>query len=169
MGFAEQLNKANGRLKLSKLKVRLTAVGDKLYCRGTFPPPPGSAKDRPYQQRIALGLPANGRGLELAERQARDIGADLENKRFNWADWRGDRAESVGEWVSRFESQWSGKPDTWETNYAIAFRRLPQDDALTIKLFRQTLETTTEANTRARLRDYDAYRQLLTRHWLSNG
>ncbi|MGD1905673.1 MAG: hypothetical protein ACFB0C_06720 [Leptolyngbyaceae cyanobacterium] len=162
MGFTEQLNKANGRLKLSKLKVRVAVVGEKLYCRGTFPPPPGSAKEQPYQQRIALGLPANGRGLELAEKRARDIGTDLENKRFDWADWRGDRAESVGEWVSRFESQWSGKPDTWETNYAISFRRLPQDDALTIELIKQTLEATTEADTRARLRDYDAYRQLLT-------
>lgn len=162
MEFSEKLNRANGRLKASKLRVRLVQRGDRLYCRGTFPPPPDSTKDRPYQQRIALGLPANLRGLELAEKQARDIGTDLDAGRFDWALWRGQQGDTVGEWVEQFKGQWSGADITWKTNYQQPFNKLPTGATLTIALLKQTLENATEANSRTRLKAYDAFRQLAT-------
>ncbi len=161
MDFTEKLNRANGRLKASRLPLRLAQRGDRLYCRGTFPPPPDSTKERPYQQRLALGLPANLRGLELAEKQARDIGADLDAGRFDWALWRGQRGDTAGEWVERFKGQWSGADITWKTNYQQPFNKLPMGAELTIELLKQTLETT-EANSRTRLKAYDAYRLLAT-------
>lgn len=159
MDFQERLNRANGRLKAGRIRVRLQVMNQKLYVRGTFPPAPGSAKDGPYQQRIALGLPANPRGLALAEEQAKAIGVALEGGRLDWADWRGTRAETVGEWIERFKRKWRGAAITWRTDYQQPFNKLPTEAPLTVALLEQTAEKTTE-DSRSRLRACNAYRQL---------
>ncbi|WOD37391.1 hypothetical protein [Nodosilinea sp. E11] len=160
MDFAERLNRANGRLKAGRIRVRLQALNQKIYARGTFPPAPGSTKDAPYQQRIALGLPANPRGLSLAEEQAKAIGVALEAGRFDWGQYRGDSAESVGDWVERFKRRWRGAAITWKTDYQQPFNKLPSEAPLTLALLEQTAEKRTEEDSRSRLRACNAYRQL---------
>ena len=112
MDFSDRLSQANGRLRTAQIRVRVQQVGQRLYLRSTLPPPPGSVKDRPYQQRIALNLPANPRGLSVAEQKARELGVSLENGSFDWGAWRGSQAETVGEWVERFCTEWEGSPLT---------------------------------------------------------
>lgn len=160
MDFSERLNRANGRLKAARIRVRLQVLNQKLYARGTFPPAPGSTKEAPHQQRIALGLPANPRGLSLAEEQAKAIGVALEAGRFDWGPYRGDRAETVGDWVERFKRRWRGAPITWKTDYQQPFNKLPLDAPLTVALLEQTAENKTEEDSRSRLRACNAYRQL---------
>ena len=162
MEFQERLNRANGRLKAAKIPVRLKQIGQRLYARGTFPPPPGSVKDKPYQQRIALTLPANPRGLAIAESKAKEIGTRLEARTFLWADYQGKKAETVKDWIERFKSKFEGADLTWRTDYQQPFNKLPPNAPLTAGLLRQTLEAVKQArpNSRAQLRAYNAYRQL---------
>ncbi|MEM6836872.1 MAG: integrase [Cyanobacteria bacterium P01_C01_bin.120] len=162
MDFGERLNRVNGRLKAAKISVKVAQVGSWLYLRGTLPPPPGSAKDRPYQQRVALGLPANSRGLSVAESRAKEAGTALELRTFDWADYRSDRAETVGEWVKRFHQQFEGAALTWSTDYQQPFNKLPSNAPLTAELLTQTLESVKAKlpNSRAQLRAYNAFRQL---------
>jgi integrase len=160
MDFQGKLSQANGRLKRSRIPVRIVQRGDRLYVRGTFPPAPGSVQNRPHQQRIALGVAANGRGLVVAEQRAKEIGVALEGGKFRWEDWRGEQLQTVGDWVSQFQRQFTGADITWKKDYRVAFNKLPPDKALTVELLHHRLATTTQPNTRARLRAYDAFRQL---------
>jgi len=160
MDFQERLNRANGRLKAARLRLRIQTVYRRLYVRGTFPPPPDSTKDRPYQQRIALGLPATPRGLSLAEERAKAIGVALEAGKFDWSHYRGSTAETVREWIERFKRQWTGAAITWRTDYQQPFNKLPLDAPLTLALLEQTAEKRTAEGSRARLRACNAYRQL---------
>lgn len=130
--------------------------------QGTFPPVPGSAKDRPQQQRIALRLPANPRGLSVAELRAKEAGTALEQGTFDWREYRSDRAETVGEWVERFHQQFEGAKLTWDKDYRASFNKLPPDAPLTAELLRQTLEgvKASKPNSRVQLRVYNAFRKL---------
>lgn len=159
MDFQERLNRCNGRLKAAKIRVRIQAINQKLYARGTFPPAPGSTKDRPHQQRISLGLPANPRGLALAEEQAKAIGVSLESGSFDWEQYRGTKAETVTEWITQFERVFQGAPITWKTDYQQPFNKLPPGASLTVPLLEQAA-LKTAPNSRARLRACNAYRQL---------
>ena len=73
MDIQGKINQANGRLKSSKLGVAIQKIGNRLYLRATLPPKPTSKKVEPYQQRISLGLYANGAGLQTAEQEARKL------------------------------------------------------------------------------------------------
>jgi hypothetical protein len=75
MDFAGRLKAANRRLKETKVGVSLEVIGDRLWARATFPPKPDSTKQRPHQQRLALGLHANAVGLQSAVSKAKLIGA----------------------------------------------------------------------------------------------
>ncbi|MEM6517698.1 MAG: hypothetical protein AAF722_00290 [Cyanobacteria bacterium P01_C01_bin.70] len=137
-------------------------IGQRLYLQGTFPPAPGSTKDKSYQQRVALKLPANPRGLSVAELRAKEAGTALEAGSFDWAEYRGESAETVRDWVKRFCTQFEGADLTWRTDYQQPFNKLPQNAPLTAELLRQTLEGVKQArpNSRAQLRAYNAFRQL---------
>ena len=63
MNIQAKLNQANGRLRSGKIGVRIEVRGDRLYLRATFPPKPGSTKQQPCQQRLALGFHANPSGF----------------------------------------------------------------------------------------------------------
>jgi integrase len=162
MDFQSRLNQANGRLKRSRIPVRIAQRGDRLYVRGTFPPAPGSVQNRPHQQRIALGVAANPRGLVVAEQRAKEIGVALEGDKFRWEDWRGEQPRSVGEWCAKLKGQRQVSPETWITNYQSPFNKLPMGKPLTVGLLVKTLKDRTEPDTRSRLKAYDAFRQLAT-------
>jgi integrase len=159
MDFKGKLNQANGRLKRSRIPTRIERRGDRLYVRGTFPPAPGSVQNRPYQQRIALGVAANPRGLVVAEQRAKEIGVALEGDKFRWEDWRGEQPQTVGEWCAKFKRQCQVTAETWNSNYQSPFNKLPMGKPLTLALLVRVLEDI-DPDSRSRLRAYDAFRQL---------
>jgi integrase len=77
----EQLNQ---RLKVARLGIKVERRGHTLSLRGTFPPRPGSPKQKPHQQRIPLGMPANKAGLKRIEQEAKVVAAQLIEKSFDW-------------------------------------------------------------------------------------
>ncbi len=105
MTLTDGSNQANGRLKAVKFGLVTGLRGDRLYLRATLPPKPHIAKDKPYQQRIYLGVRPTSAGVQYAEKQARLIGAALNLDRFDWSDSLGqsDQIETTSEWVTRFE------------------------------------------------------------------
>ena len=107
MNIDAKLNQANGRLRSGKVRVAIQVREGHLYLRATFPPKPGSTKQQPYQQRLALGFHANPSGVSAAEAQARKIGALLDCKEFSWNPYieNSELLHTIGSWVERFERQ----------------------------------------------------------------
>jgi hypothetical protein len=66
---------ANGRLKSSRLGVRIEQYGEKLRLVATLPPRPGSPKTKSHQQQIFLGIGVCPKGISLAEAEARRVEA----------------------------------------------------------------------------------------------
>ncbi len=150
-----RINQANGRLKAGNLGVAMQQIGGKLYLQATLPPKPDSSKTKPFQQRIALGLPANPAGVSLAEKEARKVGGLIASGEFSWQPYlvKGRRADTVGEWIARFEAdvRETVKPVTWRSDYENPFKKLPGDQPLTIALLTSVLETIPD-NSRLRKR-----------------
>jgi integrase len=156
-----RLSQSNGRLKAAKVGVSIIQQGDRLYLRATFPPKPGSDRIRSFQQRLALGVHANPAGLSFAEKEARKVGALLDCKQFDWTPYLKPAMpdpETVNEWVQRFEADYFSRrarshktETTWQGDYQKVFRRLPQDQALSVALLKQAiLETPPDSKTRKR-------------------
>ncbi len=82
-----RIAQANGRLKAGKVGVRIIRRGDTLSLRATLPPKPGVVR-KDNRWAIALGVPANAAGVQLAERKARLLGAELQNGSFDWGSGR---------------------------------------------------------------------------------
>lgn len=162
------LEAINGKLKAAGYKVVIVERSGRLHLRATLPPPPGSSKIAPYQQRIALGLPVSNPALKIAEKRAREMGAMLLSGSFSWEKWRGDHPTqaTVAHWLDRFEQDyWARRrkdgqtQTTWEIDYRGPFRRLDPYSPLTHDHLLQTLLTTTP-DTRTRRRYCMAYAAL---------
>lgn len=147
MDITGKLAQANGRLKAHRVGVRIEQIGEKLYLQATLPPRPGSIKAKPHQQRLALGVGAHPRGVQLAEQEARKVGALLDCDEFDWTpylkDW-GNFPQSVSEWLTRFELEHKPRVNetTWKTEYVQVFRRLPSDKPLTAELMLEVIGQT---------------------------
>lgn len=147
-----RIAQANGRLKASKARVSIERRGGTLWLRGTFPPKPGAVQTQPYRQKLALSVKANPAGVQYAEKQARLMGAQLNLKQFDWAEWLGDRASDVGSvvyWVERFEQNYwqrrkrsPASEKTWKSNYQPVFGRLPGEVVLTPQVLLDAINTT---------------------------
>lgn len=161
-----RLSQANGRLKSGKIGVSIQMIGAKLHLQATLPPKPDSNKTLPHQQRIALGIGAHPRGVQLAEKEARRVGALLDCGEFSWADYmkRTDPVETVhsapviAEVVSQFETAYFQRRDrnaktetTWNDDYRAVFKKLPQDVPLTEQILIEAI-LTTKPNTKQRRR-----------------
>jgi integrase len=137
----DAIAKLNARLKAARLGLQVERRGDRLSLRGTLPPRPGSAKTRPHQQRLPLGLPATPAGLKQIERDAKVIAAQLIERRFIWADHLPEAAPPAPDslpWadrIARFEAHIlaQGGPDvaalasrktTWQKAYAPYLNKL---------------------------------------------
>lgn len=160
----DKINQANGRLKTARVRAKIQRIGDKLYLQATLPPKPGSNETRRSQQRIALGISASPAGLVLAEKKARKVSADLDCNAFDWAPYLTTKQlppETVGGWVTRFESGFrhTVEESTWETDYHDAFKRLNQDEPLTVGLLLAEINRT-EPDTRIRKRLCQAFGKL---------
>jgi integrase len=159
-GIDGKIAQANGRLKNAKVGVKLERVGDRLYLRSTFPPKPGSTKDKPYQQRIATGIHANGLGIKTAEAEARKVGALVDCGEFDWLPYIKEIEAPpllVSDWVKKFEIDYFTRRErnpksetTWVTNYQTVFRHIP-DQPLTPELIRAMI-LSTKPDTRNRQR-----------------
>ncbi|TVQ45058.1 MAG: site-specific integrase [Gloeocapsa sp. DLM2.Bin57] len=164
MDLKTRLEQANQRLKEDgyRISICLNGLKNLLVLRGTFPPKPDSGKDRPYQQRLSLHLPANPRGVKEAEREAKYIGALLERREFCWDKYlvhrQQDQADTCAAWIARFEQDYFNKrkrtyssETTWKLDYVSAFKKLPPKASLTQELLEEII-LTTEPDTRTRKR-----------------
>ncbi|MEM1240757.1 MAG: hypothetical protein AAGI45_13025 [Cyanobacteria bacterium P01_H01_bin.26] len=167
--IAGLLIEANTYLKSARAKVSLIRVGDRIYFQGTFPPKPGSKRAKPYQQKIASGLPVSRVGIKRAQAEAVVLGAKLVTKEFEWAD-HGTRTKqgrrSIGQWISRFEVDYraenSLKDRTWEDGWLKYFRALDWDAPLTPEALIEAVlgkprETATRKLICARLQTFAEY------------
>jgi integrase len=107
----QRTTEINARLKAGKVGVRVERRGSCLSLVATLPPRPGSKSKRtkPYQQRIALRLLTNPKGLKQAEEEAKLLGARLATRQFDW-DLYDDRGviqdtpvPNCGEWIEKFK------------------------------------------------------------------
>ena len=131
----------NTRLKAARLGIQVERRGDRLSLRGSLPPRPGSAKTRPHQQRIPLGLPATPAGLKRIERDAKVIAAQIIERRFSWDDYLAPAAASqvetlpLAEQVAQFKDHLmahhgpgaaalASRKTTWEKAYAPYLKKL---------------------------------------------
>jgi integrase len=156
-----RLNQANGRLRASKVGVCIQVTGDRLCLRATLPPRPNSNKGCNHQQRIYLGVRNTANGISYAEREARKIGALIDCKQFDWAPYFKapmQKPVTVADWVERFQTDYFSRrasndksQTTWKGDYLKAFRKLPQDQALTVDLIKKAV-LTTDPDTKTRKR-----------------
>lgn len=156
MNCTGRINQANGRLKAARVRVRIEQIGESLYLQATLPPKPTSDRDRPYQQRIALGIAAHARGVSLAEQEARKVASQLDSDEFSWEPYLkpSDRApETAGDWLRRFEAEVKPTvtPTTWKTEYRQVLQHIPSEKPLTASLMQRLIDGTPE-NSRTRRR-----------------
>lgn len=153
-----KISQANGRLAAGNISLRVEQTGKKLSIRGTLPPKLESGRDRPHQQRIALGVDATGEGLKFAEAKAKEISGLIALGRFNWDDFlppKPDQPVSIGDWIGRIEEDYlaqGGRRETWQGDYMKVYRRLPMDRPPTAELIEATLAAipASQAKTRNR-------------------
>jgi len=149
------LSLVNARLKADRVGVSVQVRGDRLALVATLPPKSESTKDRPYQQRISLGIYASVAGLKQAERLARLLGIELAEQAFSWATWSKiseDSEETVtaGQWVERFRATLNISEESWRYRFLHAggFKHLHLDQPLTPEallevVFKQKPDTAT--------------------------
>jgi len=135
------ITKVNIRLKAARLGLQVERRGNTLALRGTLPPRPGSAKTKPHQQRIPLGIPATKAGLKQIEQDAKVIAARLIERTFNWTDYLPqeptlpEQYPTPGDMVEHFRRQMlersvaheaarAALQSTWEKAYAPYLRKL---------------------------------------------
>ncbi|MEL6605340.1 MAG: integrase [Cyanobacteria bacterium J06614_10] len=155
MSVREDLDKANSRLKAFKVPVRIREQDGRLYLRGTFPPRPNSAQEKPHQQRLALKLASCPRTVVLAEKEARKVGVLLEAGEFSWEPYiRRQSIGSVAGWVAQLRHEYfaaGGSEITWKGDYQQAFDKLPVQHSLSLKLLLKVAKEI-PANTKQRQR-----------------
>lgn len=165
------IEKVNTRLKAARLGLKIERRGDMLGLRGTLPPRPGSDRHRPYQQRIALKLPANKAALKQAEQEAKVIAAKLIEQTFDWRPYLVQKGQALGsdeliDKIAAFEQHYlkegEADPDkhcasvksTWEKAYAPYLRKLQEtcDRRTALSLPEAIVATvkSTRANSRSR-------------------
>lgn len=152
MDISGKLSQANGRLKAGQVKVSIVNKNNWLYLRGTFPPKPLSKKQSPYQQWLALNLPATPLGLKEAERQAREIGLKLMTGNFEWETRQ--RIERVGDLIEQFGRSLLAQglsKTSWKKEYQSPLLKIA-DEPLDADRLRSVLLERTEPDTRTRRR-----------------
>lgn len=136
----ERLATANAQLKAANFRLQIEIrgrVSPSFSLRGTFPPKPGQARRQPYQQRIALGIPASRDTLKIAVQQAKLIGRDLAIGEFDWrkfSDHYEASPQTAQDWVKRCREYWEAtreqnrhSEESWRCRYAVPYSRLPNE------------------------------------------
>ncbi|MEA5452049.1 hypothetical protein VB780_25975 [Leptolyngbya sp. CCNP1308] len=166
------LTEANARLKAGNIKVSIILKRNTLYLQTTLPPKPTSTKAKPHQQQVNLGgVYLNAAGLKRAEAEALRLRNELTMERFDWANWSRSQVDPLGErtiadWVAAFEVDYFNRRErnpasetTWEKDYLMPFRRLPQQQLISAAILIQTAQLY-PPDTRCRQRACNAYGRL---------
>lgn len=99
--------------------------------RATLPPKPGSARVRPYVQRITLGISATtADGRRQIKALQKRLEHELLSGTFEWGNWSREHRPkselSIGELVAalqqHIQATKSIRPTTWEKAYAAVYR-----------------------------------------------
>lgn len=139
----KSIAQVNQRLKAARLGLRVERRGETLNLRGTLPPRETSYRQRAYQQRVPLGLPATKAGLKQIEQEAKVIAAKLIEKTFDWNLYLPQSrpqvlgSSSIEEKIAAFEAKLihqasddakdlAAAKTTWEKAYAPYLRKLAQ-------------------------------------------
>ena len=164
----KKLNQANGRLKVANVGVRIELRGKKLSLVATFPPRPKIDHPNWRQDKLALGIYANGAGIQQAEKEARKVGALLATNEFSWEDYLQSQSPAVNvkDLIEKLEKEYFSQRErsrssetTWQGDYLKIFKKLPMDQPLTEKLIMDCL-LSTEPDTRTRKRAVIALQKL---------
>ncbi|NDJ16377.1 site-specific integrase [Myxacorys almedinensis] len=166
----EKIVQVNQRLKAAQLGLQIERRHTKLNLRGTLPPRPASAKLRPHQQRLCLGLPATPTGLKQAEQEVKIIAGQLLQHSFDWHNYLtfsgGKRLSqmNLAEQLQAFEQHFlselprqsnpAATKTTWNSAYAPYVRKLAaiaaEHPSLTlVEAIYKTVQAT-ELNSRSR-------------------
>lgn len=158
--FQKKLNQANGRLKSANFGIRIELRQKRLALVATFPPKPDANHQIWKQSKLALGIYANGAGIQQAEKEARKVGALLATKEFRWEDYLKPTlpAGKIKDLIGQAEQDYFSKREknqksenTWAGDYLKIYKKLPQDEALTERIIMDCLlSTTPDSRTRKR-------------------
>jgi hypothetical protein len=104
---------------------------------------------------IALGVPSNPAGVQLAERKARLLGAEIQNGTFEWNKWLVGQVLQTGtvaDWIKGFAREYQStiEPVSWYKDYESVFSKLPQDEPLTAELLKAVLLKVKDARPNSR-------------------
>lgn len=157
----QRIKEANGRLRATNCGVSIEQQGGRLYLRAILPPKPNSDKHLHYQQRISIA-PANAQGVRTAEKKAKEISLQLQNKKFDWADYIDVESlfkpKTIGQWVESLEKDYFSKraktyksQTTWYKDYENVFRNLDFESELTHEIVKKLI-LSTKPDTRTRKR-----------------
>ncbi|WP_199336578.1 site-specific integrase [Oscillatoria sp. FACHB-1407] len=90
--------------------------------------------------------------MKLAEQEARKVGALLDCKEFDWTPYLRHEIQPsvmVSDWIERFERDYFTRRDrnpqsetTWKDDYVKVFKRLPQDQVLTVEMLTEAIAST---------------------------
>ncbi len=157
-----KLDKINQQLKKKKAGVAIIQKGNRLYLQATLPAKPGRDKP-PHQQQLSLGIYANSEGLIHAKAEALHLSKLLATQGFNWelygvAPPQQQQTNTIGDLVQQYEQHYFSQRErnpktltTWDKDYRLTFKKLPQDQLLTTEVLAQTVSQT-KPNSRTRKR-----------------
>lgn len=151
--FQNKLKHVNSRLKGANIRPRIERKGDSLYLRATLPPHPNSDRTSSYQQHLSLKVKATPEGLKRAEAEAKKVGAALDLKEFDWANYLQVKPKPnnqiVSDRIAAFEAHYfedrERTPTTEESfrvRYYTYLKRLPQNQVLTREVLELVIKET---------------------------
>jgi len=152
--FDAKLKLCNQRLTAASIRAKVARKGHSLYLRATLPPKPEAKCSKPHQQHIPLDLKTTPEGLRRAEAEAKKVGAALDLKEFNWANYSLRAAtktepQTVADWLAAFEvSCFADRKRTptieqsFESTYYDYLKRLPQAQLLTAAVLERGIKAT---------------------------
>lgn len=162
----EHIKTYNKKLRAGFGKGSIKRIGASLYLRATYPPKPGETGKK--QRDLPLQLKATIQALNPALVRSIAISTDVALGKFDWKDYlptaievaaRNTAPTTVSDWVTTakeeyFESR-EKTPDTiqnWMADYGYPYRKLPQDQALSIEMLsKAVLETSPNSRSRTRM------------------
>lgn len=133
-----------------KVGVETRGAGNWVYLRATLPPRDGSHRLRPYQQRIALGLPDIKENKQKIRAAAKRLEFELATETFSWDNWvaqkptQQEALQTLDSLLAAFREYMLAtrgmKPASFFTNYEEPLRRcLPADRLPTCEDMRKAL------------------------------
>lgn len=146
---------ANEKLKTVSNPVRVRRNGNYLVLRATVPTKPGEPVGM-KQRDLSLGIPATKEGLKRAVKAAKALEVELNDGSFDWAKYDRKRpaepeVETAAELIARFKPFKMRKgvkrpcsEATWEDHWLAVYKKLPQDEPLTVDNVAAVLSTSKE-------------------------